>query len=523
MRARVVALLTSLTLALSAIVSGPGLGLVTASAPRSAAIDHALANVSAQPAAAHFGSGQVLTVRDVIVDADGATHVRFDRQYRGLRVLGGDLVVHSAPDGRLVGISQTLATGLSLTTDARLSVAAAVRAAGAPRGSSAERIIYARSAAPVLAYEVVIVGELADGTPSERHVIVDAATGATLDAFDAIQTDSGNSYFNGTVTLTADVVSGTHYLRDPSRGNQYTCDYKNRQVAACSAMTDADGTWGDSTLGNRQTVAVDAQFGTAETWDYYQGLGRNGISNDGKGAYSRVHYGRKYNNAFWSASCFCMTYGDGDGKTFNPFDSIDVAGHEMTHGVTSRTANLTYSGESGGLNEATSDIFGTMVEYFAYDSANTRSDVPDYMIGERLYVVNNGHNGSETKALRYMWDPSLDTRSASCWYSGVGSLDVHYSSGVANHFFYLLAEGSSASPASPVCSNSANVTSVAGIGRAAAQQVWYRALTAYMTSNTDYHGARTATLSAATALYGAGSVQYAAVNAAWAAVNVTAP
>ena len=76
-----------------------------------------------------------------------------------------------------------------------------------------------------------------------------------------------------------------------------------------------------------------------------------------------------------------MTYGDGDGVTFNPFDSLDVAGHEMTHGVTSRTANLTYSGESGGLNEGTSDIFGTMVEFYA----NNTNDTPDYLIGEELY------------------------------------------------------------------------------------------------------------------------------------------
>uniref|UniRef100_UPI0013D3529C M4 family metallopeptidase n=3 Tax=Pseudomonadota TaxID=1224 RepID=UPI0013D3529C len=79
-------------------------------------------------------------------------------------------------------------------------------------------------------------------------------------------------------------------------------------------------------------------------------------------AYNRVHYSRNYNNAYWSDACFCMTYGDGDGTTLRPLVALDVAGHEMTHGVTSRTANLTYSGESGGLNEATSDIFGTMVE-----------------------------------------------------------------------------------------------------------------------------------------------------------------
>jgi zinc metalloprotease ZmpA len=244
--------------------------------------------------------------------------------------------------------------------------------------------------------------------------------------------------------------------------------------------------------------------------------GRNGIANNGVGAFNRVHYGRRYNNAFWSDSCFCMTYGDGDGVTFNPFDSLDVAGHEMSHGVTSRTAGLIYSGESGGLNEGTSDIFGTMVEFYA----NNPSDTPDYYIGEKLYR-------SGTSALRAMHRPSLDGASSDCWYASVGSLNVHYSSGVANHFFYLLAQGTSPAglPASPTCvaGNTRQATgsaSLAGIGRSAAERIWYRALTTYFVSNTNYAAARAGSLNAAADLFGLGSVQYNAVAAAWSAVNV---
>jgi len=284
---------------------------------------------------------------------------------------------------------------------------------------------------------------------------------------------------------------------------------KNRTNGSGTLFTDADNLWGDGTLSDRQTTAVDAQYGTAQTWDYYKNVhGRNGIANDGRGAYNRVHYGRSYNNAFWSDSCFCMTYGDGDGTTYNPFDSLDVAGHEMSHGVTSRTANLTYSGESGGLNEANSDIFGTMVEFYA----NNVNDAPDYLIGEKL-------RKSGSTPLRWMDQPSKDGRSADCWYSGVGALDVHYSSGPGNHFYYLLAvgSGSSAYGNSPTCNGSA----VTGIGNSAAEKIWYRALTVYMTSSTDYHGARLATLNAATDLFGAGSAQYNAVNAAWAGISVS--
>ena len=211
-----------------------------------------------------------------------------------------------------------------------------------------------------------------------------------------------------------------------------------------------------------------------------------------------------------------MTYGDGDGKTFNPFDSLDVAGHEMSHGVTSRTANLTYSGESGGLNEATSDIFGTMVEFYA----NNPNDAPDYLIGEKLYKNGTGF-------IRSMIQPSVDGRSADCWYSDVGLLDVHYSSGVANHFFYLLAEGTTDGLPSKTCvagniKVATGTGTVAGIGREKAEKIWYRALTVYMAAGTNYAGARTATINAANdlrVLNQLTSTDVDAVAAAWNAVN----
>jgi Zn-dependent metalloprotease len=207
-----------------------------------------------------------------------------------------------------------------------------------------------------------------------------------------------------------------------------------------------------------------------------------------------------------------MTYGDGEGNT-KPLTSLDVAAHEMTHGVTSNTAGLNYSGESGGLNEATSDIFGAAVEFYA----NNPADPGDYLIGEKIDI-----NGDGTP-LRYMDKPSRDGSSADYWSSSLGGLDVHYSSGPANHFFYLLSEGSGAKTINGVSYNSPtyNGSTVTGIGRAKAAAIWYKALTSYMTSTTNYKGARTATLNAASALYGASSTEYKAVAAAWTAVNVT--
>ena len=184
----------------------------------------------------------------------------------------------------------------------------------------------------------------------------------------------------------------------------------------------------------------------------------------------------------------------------------------MSHGVTSATAGLNYSGESGGLNEATSDIFGTGVEFYA----NNSSDQGDYLIGEKIDINGDG------SPLRYMDKPSKDGGSADYWSSGVGNEDVHYSSGVANHFFYLLSEGSGKKTINGVDYDSptSDGSTVTGIGRDKALQIWYKALSTYFTSTTNYAKARTGTLSAAADLYGSSSDEYKAVAAAWSAVNV---
>jgi Zn-dependent metalloprotease len=212
-----------------------------------------------------------------------------------------------------------------------------------------------------------------------------------------------------------------------------------------------------------------------------------------------------------------MTYGDGDGVNVGPLVSLDITGHEMSHGVNANTANLIYSGESGGLNEANSDILGTMVEFHA----NNAKDAPDYLIGEQI-IVGNVAGSANQRALRFMFDPIKDGRSPSCYEATLGTLDVHFSSGVANRFFYLLAEGSAArtyggvNHYAPTC----NGASVVGIGRDKAAKIWDRALAVYFTASTDYAAARMATINAAKDLYGAGSAEASAVAAAWSAVKV---
>jgi len=495
----------------------------------------ALAAVQAHPGLTRDGAGQAFTVTSALVDPDGTSHVRMSRSYHGLPVVGGDVVVHQARSGAWKGRSQTLDDDLTLGTTAALGKASAGIKALAPskatrtisgdKVESSRLVVDATGATPRLAYEVITGGTQEDGTPSRLASYVDAKTGAVLRQEQQIETvdGSGITLYSGTVPLSVTQSGSTYQLKNAGiRGNTYTTDMNNKSDSifcqyfgsGCSAgtqITSTSTTFGNGSNSNRATAGADAQYGSNETWDYYQQTyGRNGIFGTGKGSYNRVHYGQNYVNAFWDGTK--MTYGDGDGTSYGPLVSLDVAGHEMSHGVTENSAGLTYSGESGGLNESTSDIFGTSVEFFA----NNPNDPGDYLIGEQFDLKN--HQG-----LRRMDRPSSDGSSADCWSSNVGNLDVHYSSGVGNHFFYLLSEGSGAKTLNGVSYNSptCNGSTATGIGHDAAAKIWYRALTVYMTSNTNYHGARTASLSAAQDLYGAGSAQYNAVNAAWAGVNVS--
>ncbi|MFB7909376.1 M4 family metallopeptidase [Kitasatospora sp. NPDC056076] len=483
-----------------------------------------------------LGTQERLVAKDAVVDADGTRHLRYERTYAGLPVLGGDLVVHQRPNGSVASVDRAfdgrialpngLAPGLSAdqaaarATDAvraTVGLAADDDEAALSRVDGTDRtdlVVWAADGNPRLAHRTVVRGERSDGTPSSQQVVTDAATGDLLSTHEEVQTaaGSGKGVHVGTVPLTTTQSGSTYSLKDATRGNQSTTDLKGGTSGNGSLFTATSNTWGNGLTSNRQSAAVDAQFGASATWDFYKKtFGRNGIKNNGVGALSRVHYGSNYVNAFWNDSCFCMTYGDGNGNT-NPLTAIDVSGHEMTHGVTSATAGLNYSGESGGLNEATSDIFGTMVEWYA----NLPANPPNYWIGEKINIFGNG------KPLRYMDKPSLDGKSADSWYSGVGNLDVHYSSGIANHFFYLLSEGSGAKSINGYNYNSptSNGSKVTGIGRDKAAAIWYRSLTVYFTSTTNYKAARTASLKAAADLYGANGAEYKAVAAAWSGVNV---
>ena len=552
--------MSSLAKAISVAILFGAVGQAAAADSATTVATRALGVIRNNPVPTRLSASDAFATRDVIVDRDGTEHVRFSRTYAGLPVIGGDLVVHSKA-GVLKRTSITQAKPLNLSTTPVITAAAAIATAGKAWAAAydvaptSRLVVHARTATPKLAHDVLYVGAAKDGTPIRMHFYVDAVTGAIIDKTNAIKTGTlpgtgyptgntppppsfvpavgpGYSLFAGNVTLNTQFnnTRRIYELKDSTRGNTSITDMGNGYRTNGTLVVDADNRWGNGALTDRVSTAVDAAYGFSKTWDFYKNaFNRNGIRNDGVGAFGAVHYRIGYANAFWNDDCFCMSFGDGDGTTVRPLVSIDIVGHEVSHGVTASTADLIYNSESGGLNEATSDIFGTMIEFYA----NNAKQPPNYVIGEQIFTT-----PAWNKFIRTMFKPRLDGISPDCYPSATTpsngitlgnfkAMDVHYSSGVANHFFYLLAEGAvvpadyaagtpaNLGPSDLVCNGNVGL---AGIGRDKAMQIWYRALTVYFTSNTTYPDARVATMNAAGDLYGVGSAEQLAVDATWNAV-----
>ncbi len=470
-----------------------------------------------------------LQTRGGRTDEVGLTHIRFDQYVDGVRVFEGEAIAHVDALGR-TQLTNAIQRVRGVNTTPRLSEATAVGTAIselAPRGqytTKTDLVILPRGEhtdRTQLVWHVTVYIDNGVDTQSQWEYFVNAHNGSVALKFDALPTTAGvaRTMYSGDQAIDVTLSGTTYSLVDPTRGTaggNYTINLNNGTSGGTTVtgLTDIFGTGikTDSSGGvgaDRITAAAEAHWGLARTWDYFiTNHGRNGIDGAGTRTYSRVHYSTAYSNASWSDSCFCMTYGDG-GTTFYPVVSLDVAGHEMAHGVMSREANLTYRGESGGLNESSSDIFGTLVEF----SVNSPVDPGDWWIGERIYRSNYNAAGvyTQTKALRYMDDPRKDGASPACYSKNLKGLDVHYSSGPNNHMFYLLANGGT---------SACNGRVVAGIGRTDAARIWYKAISDYMTASSGYASARTASLNAAGALFGVGSTQYNAVVNAFAGINV---
>jgi Zn-dependent metalloprotease len=571
-----VAVTTAATLpgpAFAAAPDGPALAATSATSPVAAAEAAAFAHASATGVT----RGDTLKAKDVMTDPDGKLHVRFVRSHRGLPVLGGDMVVHLGRGAEYLGVTRAAdhvvePSGVEASLTPRQAERRAATAAQGDAGD-ARLVVDARDGAAALAYQVLVTDSDTTEAGGSRTVVVDAHTGrirsstpendefispsladtlrergehatprtgtatalpgltstAAAGRYPATATGSGVSLFAGKVALTTTRTARAGYLlKDPTRWNTETRDAKGQELESFARgrkFTDGDNKWGTGTTSSRATAAVDAQYGITKTLDFYKKtFGRKGIKNNSAGARGMVHFGDKVGNAFWDSTCGCMLYGDGDGDLFKkPLVVLDVTGHELTHGVVDATAALEPTrvdeqgnqyGEPGALNESLADIFGSNVEF----SANNPKNPPNYLVGEKL--------GLAQKFLRRLDHPSLDVleETIDYWSPAAYDTEVHAGSGVSSHAYYLLAEGSGRKTINGVTYDSPTYdgSRVTGVGRTKATAVFYRALTRYMVSTTDFHGARKATLKAAADMYGASSAEYKAVGKAWAAVDVTA-
>lgn len=456
-------------------------------------------------AAFRRGRDDGFTFRQEERDQLGMTHVRMTQTYKGLPVVGGELIVHLTT-GDVAGVNGRFLAGIDL--DTRVSISGGEAAAAA----------------------VSFVESQGGRSPSVSSiggpVVLVRESGSSL-AIPVLVSYTGRRGFEMDIVY----VDGQSGFPLERRARVYRA--KSRRIYDANQVCVSTGDELPGTLMFREggsssdAAAIGAYDGTGITYDYYKTIfNRDSYDNAGAGLVSSVHarfsdgFGCDESNAAWiDAPLDQMAYGDGDGITFgNLANGLDVTAHELTHGVCSRTANLDYERESGALNEATSDILGRAAAFWSgQGNPATRTD---WTLGADVYTP-----GKPGDALRYMYDPAEDGYSkdhySSRLYPGAcnpsGANDecgVHGNSGIANLFFYLLSQGGTHP-------RDATAVNVAGVGLVTGEQIWYRALTVYMTSTTNFQGARAATAAAAADLYGGRcSETWQSVQKAWDAVGV---
>ena len=360
-------------------------------------------------------------------------------------------------------------------------------------------------------------------SPLSRHYIyVDAQNGNIVTSLNRIHdtdvdaTGTASYSCQNPVNIKATFTGTQHILRETERGEGIeTYDAQDDPYYVATDIGSADNNF------DEDNVAVAAHYGTEQCYDYLLNThDRNSIDDNGFKLKSWVHfnlveYGYPSNdNAFWNGSF--MTYGDGQ-NAFTPLTCLDVTGHEITHGLTEFTANLIYSYESGALNEAFSDIFGMLVEFYA------EPECADWIIGEDITIL-AGKNG-----LRNMQNPNdasmlaqqPDTYLGEYWYTGSGDYGgVHYNSGVLNYWFYLIANGGNGTNDNGDTYNIAALDADLNEARAKAAAIVFRTLTVYLFPTAQYVDAKNASIQAAKDLYGANSSEVQSVKDAWCAVGV---
>ncbi|TVT41937.1 T9SS type A sorting domain-containing protein [Hymenobacter setariae] len=500
-----------------------------------------------------LGSDEQMRTARLETDQLGFSHQKFDQYYKGVKVEHATYTVHarrSAVESLSGDYEKIAKLDVTPALSAEAALGRALAAVGAKRymwqDAAEEAGLKASENNPAATYlpqgELVIVRDgrrdaatgplvlawkfnvYAQAPVSRAYIYVDARTGEVV-LRDAIIKHAGATAtfataYSGTRSLATETTTGGYRLREYTRGlgiETYNCKKGNSYTAATD-FVDADNNWtaAEYNNANYDNVAGDAHFGAQATYDYWKAVhARNSYDNAGAKIKSYVHYddtpstAAGYENAYWNGSV--MTYGDG-ASTFKPLTALDVCGHEIGHAVCEKTANLTYSGESGAMNEGFSDCWGASVEKYTVDLLGLTGK-STWDIGEEIMKAGG--------ALRSMSNPNLYGQPAyykgKSWYTGTADNGgVHTNSGVLNYWYYLVAVGKSGT------NEVGNTFSVTGLGLTDAAKILYRTESVYLSASSNYAAARTYSIQAANDLFGATSAQAQAVTNAWYAVGIGA-
>jgi bacillolysin len=424
-------------------------------------------------------------------DALAMTHVRLQQTVRGIRVLGGELMAHYAQDGSLRVVDANYVAGLdALNVNPSLTATQAESAAvthtaqlgagsATAKGSETELVVFKpENAEPRLAYTTLIREDSAKRM-TRQVVIVDAQTGAILNSYDNLQTIevSATNSLNASVKIEVSQEGGRYVMKDAVHGGgvwTYSAQYQDTPDSLPGQMISTTNMNSWDQVQSGRGAAVDAHLYAGNVYDYYKTAhARLGINGSNARMVSSVHFGQNYPNAFWNGDQ--MGYGDGDqGVPFSA--SLDVVGHEFSHGVTSNESNLAYQGQSGALNEAFSDIMGCAIEHQVKPSATN-----NWIMGEDLgFVVRNMATPKVAQQPDHM---SAFVRTSQ------DNGGVHINSGIINNAAYLMTMGGT--------NSTSRQTVERGIGWEKMAKVFYRANAQYLMASSTFAAMATAAQSAA--------------------------
>ncbi|TDD85231.1 M28 family peptidase [Actinomadura rubrisoli] len=465
--------------------------------PKAAAVASADRLIAGNAADLHVGKDEKFIRTQVVGTPWDQYYVAYERTYHGLPVVGGDFVVATDAKGSVRTLSVAQKEQITVGATPKVSQ---TEAAGSSRGALTKpdkaelkpRLVVHALAKPRLAWETVVSGR--DGKqPSRKKVYIDAQTGKRFDAQETIHAGTGTGIWEGSNLTIGTTQSGSTYtMRDPKRPGMTCADWSS------GIFSGPDDVWGSTSKTSKEAGCVDTMYAAAGFWDVLKSFGRDGLRN---GQWAPARVGLNAVNAYWNGTDAQF----GHNQQNQWITSTDVVDHEFGHGLD----NFTPGGMSGGgTQEFVGDVWGAVVEHFL----NNPEDTPDYTVGEEINLVGQG-------PIRNMYNPSQVNNDPNCYSASVPRMEVHKAAGPGNHWFYLLAEGSSpggGKPNSPVCQGG----QVTGIGVMNAAKIFYNAMM-LKTSGTSYGRYRTLTLTAAKNLDKT-CEQFNKVKGAWDAVQLGA-